>query len=279
MRTVPEISACAWCLTGPPAESLDRLRGLGFDMVDLRTDCWEGIGQFDLRNAGLTVPCVGITPAPLPNGLALDSLATADAETALPCLFDALKRGASLGAKTAYMVTPASRVGSSQTYIGSMSGLGDEAARLGMKLCVEPSPGNALGDYNETMRLLDSAGSDGLFALLDLGHLLLTGEDPAATVRMLGDRLGYVHVDDNDGKSDVHYGLLEGVLSERTLFSFLDALDVSNYDGPLAIEIKSDLASPLKSLLRSRQAISDWASLTAQVGQYSSPPEGGKGIV
>ncbi len=114
--------------------------------------------------------------------------------------------------------------------------------------------------YNETMRLLDSAGSDGLFALLDLGHLLLTGEDPAATVRMLGDRLGYVHVDDNDGKSDVHYGLLEGVLSERTLFSFLDALDASNYDGPLAIEIKSDLASPLKSLLRSRQAISDWAS-------------------
>ena len=254
------MSACAWCLKGPPAESLDRLRGLGFDMVDLRTDCWDGIGPDDLLNAGLTVTCVGITPAPLPNGLTLDSLATDDADSALPCLVDALKRGASLGAKTAYMVTPPSRVGDAEMYVRSMSRLGDEAARLGMKLCVEPSPGNALGDYNETMRLLDSASSDGLYALLDLGHLLLTGEDPAATVRMLGDRLGYVHVDDNDGKSDVHYGLLEGVLSEQALFSFLDALDASSYDGPLAIEIKSDLPSPLASLIRSRIAIAAWAT-------------------
>ena len=260
MRTLPEMSACAWCLTGSPDESLRRLRGLGFDMVDLRTDCWDGIGLDDLRNAGLTVPCVGITPAPLPTGLTLDSLATADAESALPCLVGSLERVASLGVSTAYMVTPPSRVGDTETYVRSMSRLGDEAARLGVKLCVEPSPGYALGNYTETMRLLDAANSDGLHALLDLGHLLLTGEDPADTVRMLGDRLGYVHVDDNDGQSDVHYGLLEGVLSERTLFSFLDALDASTYDGPLAIEIKSDLPSPLTSLIRSRIAIAAWAT-------------------
>ena len=203
---------------------------------------------------------MGITPAPLPDGLTLDALATADAETALPCLVDSMERATSLGVKTAYMVTPPSRVGEEQTYIASMSRLGDEAARLGVKLCVEPSPGFALGDYTETMRLLDAANSDGLYALLDLGHLLLTGEDPAATIRMLGDRLGYVHVDDNDGLSDVHYGLLEGVLSEHELHGFLDALAGSNYDGPLAIEIKSDIPSPLTSLVRSRIAISNWAS-------------------
>ena len=208
----------------------------------------------------MTVPCVGITPAPLPNGLNLDSLATADAESALPCLVGSLERVASLGVSTAYMVTPPSRVGDTKTYVRSMSRLGDEAARLGVKLCVEPSPGYALGNYTETMRLLDAANSDGLHALLDLGHLLLTGEDPAETVRMLGDRLGYVHVDDNDGQSDVHYGLLEGVLSERALFSFLDSLDASTYDGPLAIEIKSDLPSPLTSLIRSRIAIAAWAT-------------------
>ena len=260
MRTVPKVSACAWLLTGPPLESLRRLRGLGFDMVDLRTDCWDGIRLADLRNAGLTVPCVGITPASLPDGLTLDALATADAETALPCLVGSLERAASLGVKTAYLVTPPSRVGGEQTYISSMSRLGDEAARLGVKLCVEPSPGFALGDYTETVRMLDAANSDGLFALLDLGHLLLTGEDPVATIRMLGDRLGYVHVDDNDGLSDVHYGLLEGVLSESTLHSFLDALARSAYNGPLAIEIKSDIPSPLSSLVNSRTAIANWAS-------------------
>ena len=260
MQTVPETSACAWLLTGPPRESILRLRGLGFDYVDLRTDCWDGIALADLQNAGLTVPCVGITPAPLPDGLTLDALATADADTASPCLVGSLERTASLGVKTAYMVTPPSRVGETQAYIDSMSNLGDEAARLGVKLCIEPSPGFALGGYTETMRLLDAAGSDGLFALLDLGHLLLTGEDPPATVRMLGDRLGYVHVDDNDGLSDVHYGLLEGVLSEQALYGFLDALAGSDYDGPLAIEIKSDIPSPLASLVRSRTAISNWAS-------------------
>ena len=254
------MSACAWLLTGPPLDSLRRLRGLGFDMVDLRTDCWDGVGLADIHNAGLTVPCVGITPAPLPNGLTLDALATADAETALHCLVGSLERVASLGVKTAYMVTPPSRVGAEQTYIASMSKLGDEAARLGVKLCVEPSPGFALGDYTETMQMLDAANSDGLYALLDLGHLLLTGEDPAATIRMLGDRLGYVHVDDNDGQSDVHYGLLEGVLSEHALHGFLDAFAESKYDGPLAIEIKSDIASPLASLVNSRNAISAWAS-------------------
>ena len=121
------------------------------------------------------------------------------------------------------------------------------------EICVEPSPGYALGDYTETMRLLDAANSDGLHALLDLGHLLLTGEDPAETVRMLGDRLGYVHVDDNDGQSDVHYGLLEGVLSERTLFSFLDALDASSYDRPsrhrdqVRFAVTSDVADPFSN--------------------------------
>ncbi len=254
------MSACAWLLTGPPLESLRRLRGLGFDMVDLRTDCWDGISLADLQNAGLTVPCVGITPAPLPDGLTLDALATADAETALPCLVGSLERAASLGVKTAYMVTPPSRVGADQTYIGSMRRLGDEAARLGTKLCVEPSPGFALGDYTETMRLLDAANSDALYAMLDLGHLLLTGEDPAVTLSMLGDRLGYVHVDDNDGLSDVHYGLLEGVLSEHALHGFLDALSGSDYDGPLAIEIKSDIPMPLASLVNSRNVIANWAS-------------------
>ena len=263
MPTVPQVSACAWLLTGPPHESLRRLRGLGFDMVDLRTDCWDGVSLADLRNAGLTVPCVGITPAPLPNGLTLDALATADSNTALPCLIGALEQAVSLGVRTAYMVTPPSRVGGESTYIASMSRLGDEAERLGVKLCVEPSPGFALGDYTETMRMLDAANSDGLYALLDLGHLLLTGEDPADTVRMLGDRLGYVHVDNNDGLSDVHYGLLEGVLSERALHGFLDALAGSGYDGPLAIEIKSDISSPLTSLVRSRAAISNWASVAA----------------
>ncbi len=236
-----------------------RLQALGFDMVDLRPDCWNGIDQDDLQRLGIVVPCTGVTPMQMAPGLSLDSLATPSADAALPYFTNALERSASIGATCAYMTTPDRGAGEEPAYVRSMSKLGDRAASLGMKLCVEPSPGRALADYTETMRLIDNAGSEGLFALLDLGHLLLTGEDPPATIKALGDRLGYVHVDDNDGQSDAHYGLMEGVMSEKYLYGFLDALADSPYKGPLAIEIKSDLPSPLLSLVRSRNLIAEWA--------------------
>lgn len=41
-------------------------------------------------------------------------------------------------------------------------------------------------------------------ACLDIGHCLLTGHDPVNAIRVLGDRLGCLHVHDVDGVSDNH---------------------------------------------------------------------------
>lgn len=41
-------------------------------------------------------------------------------------------------------------------------------------------------------------------ACLDIGHCLLTGHDPANAIRVLGDRLGCLHVHDVDGINDNH---------------------------------------------------------------------------
>lgn len=41
-------------------------------------------------------------------------------------------------------------------------------------------------------------------ACLDIGHCVLTGHDPANAIRVLGDRLGALHVHDVDGKNDSH---------------------------------------------------------------------------
>ena len=43
----------------------------------------------------------------------------------------------------------------------------------------------------------------------------MSGEDPEAVIANAGDRLGYVHLDDNDGLSDLHWSLLEGVMTEE----------------------------------------------------------------
>jgi sugar phosphate isomerase/epimerase len=39
---------------------------------------------------------------------------------------------------------------------------------------------------------------------LDIGHLLLLGQDPCYWIEKLGDRLETLHVHDNDGVSDEH---------------------------------------------------------------------------
>ena len=41
-------------------------------------------------------------------------------------------------------------------------------------------------------------------ACLDIGHCLLTGHDPVNSIRVLGDRLGALHVHDVDGINDSH---------------------------------------------------------------------------
>ena len=258
------VSACVWCLKGDATASVRRLRSAGFDSVDLRPDCWEGIGDAGhLQQLGVTAQCAGITPITMAPGLSLNSLATPDADRALPYLTGALERASRLGAKWAYMVTPTDRVGDNPEYARSMSRLADAAERLEIKLCVEPSPGRALGNYTEVTELLAAAGAPNLYALVDLGHLLLTGEDPAGTVRMLGKRTGYVHIDDNDGKADRHFGLLEGVLTAGQLQSFLDALVEVEYDAPLGAEISNALPSPVSSLAATRDYVAWWAERRA----------------
>ena len=160
MRTVPEMSACAWLLTGPPLESLRRLARSGIrhggSADRLLGRRW--VGRPPKRQSEGPV-CGHHACASPRTGSPSTRWRRPMPSTALHCLVGSLERVASLGVKTAYMVTPPSQVGGEPTYIDSMSKLGDEAARLGLKLCVEPSPGFALGDYTETMRLLDAVGS------------------------------------------------------------------------------------------------------------------------
>jgi sugar phosphate isomerase/epimerase len=191
-------------------------------------------------------------------GISLDTLATPGSGRALPYLVGAIQRAAALGARWAYMVTPQQRVGTAPEYIRSMARLAAEAAASGVRLCVEPHPGRALSNYAEVMALLDAAAHPNLYALLDLGHLPLAGEDLAATPRMLGDRIGYVHVDDNDGKADRHFGLLEGNITPADLDRFLNALAATSYRGPLAVELSNALPAPVSSLSASRDYLRGW---------------------
>ena len=72
----------------------------------------------------------------------------------------------------------------------------------------------------------------------------MSKEDPAAVIAAAGDRLGYVHLDDNDGEGDLHWSLLEGVLTEKALAATFAALALSQYTGPASLEPQSPTSRP-----------------------------------
>ena len=50
----------------------------------------------------------------------------------------------------------------------------------------------------------------------------------AAAIAAAGAQLGYVHLDDNDGRNDSHLALLDGVMSAETLCRTFAALQSRN---------------------------------------------------
>ncbi|MBI4306728.1 MAG: sugar phosphate isomerase/epimerase [Chloroflexi bacterium] len=260
-----QLSACLWSLNGPAVESIRRCRRSGFDFVDLRPDCWSGVeDRAHLEILGVRVPCAGITPVPMASGLSINTLGTGDALAALPYYFGALERASRLGAQSAYMVTPSARVADTAFYRTSMARLAERAASLGVRLCVEPSPGRALGTSAEALQFARSLGAPNLYVLIDLGHTLMTGEDPAEAARQAGDRLGYVHIDDNDGRSDLHLPIFEGVLKPRAIDGFLRALEECGYDRAIGIEMKNSLPGPMAAMVSARDYVSAWSRRKAE---------------
>src|SRR5207237_8978079 len=91
-------------------------------------------------------------------------------------------------------------------------------------------------------------GLDEVSLLLDVGHCLISGEDAGAVTRWAGPRLGYVHLDDNDGMNDLHQPLFTGRLTREGLEQLLRALGELGYDGRLAFEFSPQLADPVAAL-------------------------------
>jgi sugar phosphate isomerase/epimerase len=90
---------------------------------------------------------------------------------------------------------------------------------------------------------------------LDTGHGLLAGEKPQEIVRAAGIRLGYVQMNDNDGKKDRHWALLDGRLREDDLLQTIAALKDMGYDGTLGLELSGKLPSLASSLAKNRNLL------------------------
>jgi sugar phosphate isomerase/epimerase len=252
------LSCCAWAFSGLDVRILEEVAKAGFNWIDLRPFALSGRGgRQELESAGLGVSCVGVS-AVLPEDLSLDSADSTRAADALTRVSKGVQYAAEIGAATAYLVpTLDSDKVALKRFASAASALADQALALGLKLCLEHAPGTALPTVVQTLDFIDSVGHENLFLLMDTGHLQMCDEDPESSIERAGERLGYVHLDDNDGVGDLHLALLDGVMTVESLSRTFTILKRVGYAGAVSVELSENLPDPQAAVSRSRRIILD----------------------
>ncbi len=248
------LSCCIWALSGTLEEDLKKIAAAGFGWIDIRP---HTLSPGQSLGAVLPVSCIALSHG-APAGALLASRDPAAAAHARAYLNGALEYGAAQGATAAYVVPEDD--GSLETlsrYADALGAAAEYAATLGLKLCVEHFPGSALPTIAATLGFVRSVDHPNLYLLLDVGHAQMSGEDAAAAIAAAGAQLGYVHLDDNDGRNDSHLALLDGVMSAETLCRTFAALQSSGYQGNVSLELHAELPDPLAALIKSRKVLNE----------------------
>lgn len=237
-------------------QAVEQAAELGFTHVDVVALVDRPTAHLEaLADTGLIVACASVGRG-LPEGCALDVASIEQRRTALELMKRQVADAAALGATRAYVVPPTDPEGLSRFAEGCALLVEYSASRM-VRLCVEPVPGRALASAAATLDWLESPGLESVSLLLDVGHCLISGEDPAEVVRRASSRLGYVHLDDNDGVGDLHWPLCTGRLSDITLKRFLTALDATGYAGALAFEFHAQLPDPGAALRDGKRIVQE----------------------
>jgi sugar phosphate isomerase/epimerase len=246
-------------LTSLPLEfepALRQARALGFAYADVVALAERPSAHLEaLADSGLLVWCAAVG-RDLPPGQTLDAADLGLRRAALEGMKRQVADAARLGAAVCYVVPgqDASPAGL-ERFTEACGLLADHAAERMMHLCVEHVPGRALPTAAATLQWLERADHDNLKLLLDVGHCLISDEDPTAAVVAAGRRLGYVHLDDNDSVSDLHWPLLTGRLTSDMLEAFLTALLLGGYPGCLALELSPDNPDPVRALREGKEIV------------------------
>jgi hydroxypyruvate isomerase len=249
------LSAVLTSLPGEFTTAVRRLADLGFSHVDVVAMADRPADHLEaLADSGLLVSCASIGRE-LPDGETLDAESLADRRAAVESARRHIADAARLGTTACYLAPAQNAATDGLTrFADSCAVLTDFAARHMVRLCVEHVPGSVLSRADDTVAWIRAVGHPNLRLLLDVGHCLITGEDPLASVVLAGPLLGYVHLDDNDGKDDLHWPLLRGRLTESVIDNVLSACRNVNCTS-LALELKSDLDHPEENLRQGKALI------------------------
>jgi sugar phosphate isomerase/epimerase len=253
------LSVLLTSLPGPFTDAVATAARLGFGLVDIVALVERPLRDREaLADAGVRVGCASLGRA-LAAGVSLDALSVTARRAALEEIKRQLNDAAILGATCAYLPPPLDDRGAClPAFAEGCCLLAEHAASRMIQLCLEPIPGRLLSDAGSMLTFLDEAGHANLGLLLDVGHCLISGENPAEVVRRAGPRLAYVHLDDNDGVGDLHWSLLTGRLTEDHLRRLGEALREIDYHGGMALELNPANPDSEEALRRSKGITEQW---------------------
>jgi sugar phosphate isomerase/epimerase len=205
-----------------------------------------------LADSGLLVSCAALGRG-LPPGCSLDAPGLSERKQAVEIVKRHLSDAARLGATHAYVIPGLDDSSRGLARLAdSCSVLADFADSRMMRLCIEHFPRKALPSVARTLAWLDENRLDNLQLLLDVGHCLISEEEPAQAAAAAGSRLGYVHFDDNDSVEDLHWPLLSGRLTRDMIDAVAAVLQLGRYDSGLALELNAKNADPIGDLRRGK---------------------------
>ena len=244
------ISCCAWGLPGSESDALRTLSKLPCSSIDIQSGTY-----LNQHSSGITEKyqnkksCIGLS-FNMPKSASLDSPYREKRRAALSHIKYGIDQASKSGIDTAYIIPDFSHEHIS-FFNDSLLKSADLAEAAGIKLCVEHFPQRSLPTALKTLKHLQELNHPNLYLLLDVGHLQISNEDPQHIVEIAGKRLGYVHLDDNDGKNDSHWALCTGIMTLNSLKKLVKTLQSSSYSGALSIELNPRLSAPVKALQES----------------------------
>jgi sugar phosphate isomerase/epimerase len=249
-------------LTSLPMDFVPAVRqvaALGFTHVDLVALAERPAEHLDvLAETGLLVSCASVGRG-LPNHQTLDAANLEDRRAALAIVERHIADSARLGATHCYLVPGQdASCAALARFVDACVLLADFASQRQLRLCIEHCPGKALPSVAATLSWLTETAHENLSLLLDVGHCLISVEDPATAIRCAGPRLGYVHLDDNDGAGDLHWPLLAGRLTEEKLSAALAALSAISYEGALTLELSAQNGDPIAALRQGKLLVEQY---------------------
>ena len=235
-----QISACLWSYTETPIEAAQIAAAAGFDSIDVE----PGFTTAGERQETVPVTSVAITHL-LPEGTAIESDDDVARAAAVEHAKQALGEAHVLGADLVYVVPAATSDPSARHYFtDSVVQLATEAEVRDIRFAIEHFPETGLPSVRDVMAFIDEVSHPNLYLLLDVGHAQISRESVGDALDMAGDRVAFVHFDDNQGEKDDHLALLDGLMHEEDLAAAVAALRNHGYNGPVSVETNSVLSDP-----------------------------------